>query len=442
MEVSMKRIIAVASAFVSCWPIWIMAGEPSTDPKPIPATRPEMKTALEALKQRQPRIPPQTSASGEASVGKYLPETWGGGGGLGGFGQSLGHSTRDRSGRIRDPRLDNLFTDASFWIVSRGNNCHYCLGHQELKLRAGGLDDNTIAALDSDWTVFDPRQQAVLAYARKLTLEPHLIGDQDIAALKLFFTDAEIIELSFNIARFNSVNRWADAIGLPQERHLGAEGEIKLTTPTNQQFQDTESIVVPTTRKPRPPLATLAQIQQGIATTRGRKSRVTLPTVEVAHRELSGTVAGREPYGWERALSQLSMNGKAQVRTWNTILSDDHLSPHLKAELAFISAVHNQAWYAAAHAVHRLKQLGAWPQDLNSLLDDEAEPTRGATAAYRLAAKLTTDPHLITDADIAHIRVSFNDAETAQIVHVICMANLLDRFSEALGLPLEDGIAE
>jgi alkylhydroperoxidase family enzyme len=420
----------------------MLAEEPSSEPKPIPATRPEMKAALEAMKQRQPRIPPPSSASGEANTGGYLPETWGGGGGLGGFGQSLGRSTRDRSGRFRDPRLDTLFTDASFWVVSRGNNCHYCLGHQELKLRAGGLDENTIAALDSDWTVFDPRQQAVLAYARKLTLEPHLIGDQDIAALKPLFTDAEIIELSFNIARFNSVNRWTDAIGLPQERHFGAEGEITFTTPTDQQFQDTESVVIPTTRKPRPPLATLAQIQQGIAATRGRTSRVALPIVDVARRELADTIGGREPYAWERALSLLPVNGKAQVRTWNTILSDDHLSPRLKAELAFISAVHNQAWYAAAHAVHRLKQLRAWPQDLASLLGEDAGSKSGVSAAYRLAAKITTDPHLITDGDIALVRVSFSDAEAAQIINVICIANLFDRFSEALGLPVENGISD
>jgi hypothetical protein len=29
-----------------------------------------------------------------------------------------------------------------------------------------------------------------------------------------------------------------------------------------------------------------------------------------------------------------------------------------------------------------------------------------------------------------------------QIVHVICMANMFDRFTEALGLPLEEGVCE
>jgi alkylhydroperoxidase family enzyme len=434
----MKRLFLFASAVVAVWVLQLWADEPSSEPKPVPATRPQLKAALEALKQRKLRIPPPTSANGPASVSDYLPKTWGGGGGLGGFGQSMNRTARDRSGRFPEPRSDSLFTDACFWVVSRGNNCHYCLGHQELKLRAGGLEDNTIAALDSDWTVFNPRQQAALNYARKLTLEPHRMGDEDIAALKPLFSDYEIIELSFNIALFNSVNRWTDAIGLPQERHFSAEGEIEFTTPTDQPFQHTQSVVIPTAREPRPPLPTFEQVQQAIATTRSRAARVTLPTVQVARRDLAGAIGDRVPYAWERALALIPVNGRSQVRTWNTMLSDDHLSPRLKAELAFITAVNNRAWYAAAHAAHRLMQLGAAPEDLTSLLNEKAESMRGIAPAWRLAAKSTTNPHLIADADITQVREHFGDAATAQIIHVICMANLFDRFTEAIGLPLEE----
>jgi alkylhydroperoxidase family enzyme len=435
----MKRLFLFTGAALISLVSRSLADEPSHEPKPVPATRPELKAALEALKQREPRIPPPTSPNGDASVSDHLPKTWGGGGGLGGFGQTVARGGRDRSGQFSDPLSDSLFTDACFWVVSRGNNCQYCLGHQELRLRAGGLEDNTIAALDSDWSIFNPRQQAALAFARKLTLEPHRVGDEDIAALKPLVSDAEIIELSFNIARFNSVNRWTDAIGLPQERRRGAEGEIKFTTPTDQQFLHAQSVVAPIARTRRPPLATFQQIEQAIAAIRSRRPRVALPTVEVAQRELADTLSGREPYEWERALAQLPVIGKTHVRIWNTMLSDNHLSPQLKAELALITAANNRAWYAAAHAAHRLTQLGASSEDLTSLLDEDekAESMRGTAAAYRLAAKSTTDPHLIADADITQIREHFGDAATAQIIQVICMANLFDRFTEALGLPLE-----
>jgi hypothetical protein len=40
------------------------------------------------------------------------------------------------------------------------------------------------------------------------------------------------------------------------------------------------------------------------------------------------------------------------------------------------------------------------------------------------------------------VREHFNDRETAQIVQTIAMANLFDRFTSALGLPLEASTAD
>ena len=48
-------------------------------------------------------------------------------------------------------------------------------------LRDGPTELDAIAALDSDWSQFDPREQAALAFARKLTLDPELVEDDDIA---------------------------------------------------------------------------------------------------------------------------------------------------------------------------------------------------------------------------------------------------------------------
>jgi alkylhydroperoxidase family enzyme len=361
---------------------------------------------------------------------------------LGGFGQINSRGAGDRRGRYPDPRLDQLFTDPCFWVVSRGNNCHYCLGHQELKLRAGGLDDDTIAALDSDWSRFDPSQKAVLAFARKLTLEPALVADADVAKLREFFSDTQIIELAFAIGRFNSVNRWADGMGLPQERNDGDEGDSMFTTPTSQQFQRTKSIVVPATRAPRLPMPTLEQTRESIAACQVRLPRVALPREEDARQVLSSVIGDRAPWTWERALAELPENGKSHVAIWNTVQSDDHLTPRFKAELAFLTAINNHAWYAAAHAASRLTRLGVSPAELTALIRGEWQPTDGAAAAYRLAAKSTNEPHLITDADFAAVRDGFSDQEAAQILQVICLANMFDRFTEALGLPLEISVAD
>jgi AhpD family alkylhydroperoxidase len=152
-------LVLLSAAF--CW-----AAEPSSQPKEIPATRSLAKQALENLKKREARLPlpPPTAA-------ERKPRTEGSGSGLGGGVVNNGRmrnlylpedlrSSNQRSGgqRPKDPHmtLDNAFGVELFWIASRANNCHYCLGHQEMKLLAAGLEESRIAALDSDWSRFTP----------------------------------------------------------------------------------------------------------------------------------------------------------------------------------------------------------------------------------------------------------------------------------------------
>ncbi len=198
------------------------AETPSNEPKVIPSNREEMKNALNALKQRKPRLPVPSAAEaaatntdarpspfGSVTNGRarkyYLPDAW--------FAneQSLGSTD---SKQLVDYKLKTQ----CFWVVSRGNNCHYCLGHQEHKLKMEGLTDDQVAALDSDWDSLDSRTKKAVTLARKMTQEPYAMSERDISALKPEFNDDQIIELVFTIARFNATNRWTDSLGLPPRR--------------------------------------------------------------------------------------------------------------------------------------------------------------------------------------------------------------------------------
>jgi alkylhydroperoxidase family enzyme len=199
-------------------------------------------------------------------------------------------------------------------------------------------------------------------------------------------------------------------------------------------------LVIPTTRTIRPPLPSHSEVKAAIEAARQRQPRVALASDADAGRALAGSIAARSPLGWERAISQTAGGGPALVGALNAIMTDDHLPVRLKAELALISALHNRAWYAVGHAGHRLNMLGVSAEQMAAVFDADASTEQ--SAAYHLAAKLTANPHLITDADIARVRGQFSDQETAQIVHVIAVSNMFDRFTEALGLALEDGVCE
>lgn len=101
------------------------ADEPAASnvPNRVPLTRPEMKQALEDLKQRSTRIPvPSLSEEEQAKLGdqadkfearlrlRYLP-----------------HEFQGKWSRDNDPNMSLTyeFKTMMFWIVARANNCHY-----------------------------------------------------------------------------------------------------------------------------------------------------------------------------------------------------------------------------------------------------------------------------------------------------------------------------
>ena len=128
-----------------------------------------------------------------------MPQSDGQGGAGGPGGQGLGGGRGAGGGGFgrdndSDNSLDYAFKVQLFWIVSRTNNCQYCLGHQESKLLGAEMTEDEIAALDGDWSEHKPEQRAAYTFARKFTYQPHLLNDADIDGLRKFYTDKQILE--------------------------------------------------------------------------------------------------------------------------------------------------------------------------------------------------------------------------------------------------------
>lgn len=301
-------------------------------PRPVPLTRPEMKQLIEDMKSRKPRIPlpelteEEKARYGDRAVGDisrlyesrlrslYLPagEGFGFGGGNRAAGAAAGNANagaaaaapRTGLGRNSDPSmsLDYPFKTELFWIVSRTNNCQYCLGHQESKLLSAGLKEEEIAALDGDWSVHTPAQRAAFAFARKLTYEPHRLSDADIDALRAHYNDSQILEMILSVSGNNAINRWKEGAGIPQSKDGGnfsrrtaegappdrpAEPQTYLT-PTPEKFQSALTRVAPVVNDPgtgeptkrtvceRPALESRAEVEKALEAARHRKPRLPL----------------------------------------------------------------------------------------------------------------------------------------------------------------------
>jgi alkylhydroperoxidase family enzyme len=401
---------------------------PSPQPKSIPKTRSETKKVLGSLKERSPRLPvPETvpggtnPASSNVINGRarryYLPESW---------------LQAERWGNEAQSKVSYELKTQCFWVVSRGNNCHYCLGHQEHKLKVAGLTDDQIGALDRNWELLDPRTRKGVELARKMTVLPFAISDRDLAAMKSEYSDAEIVELVYSIARFNSMNRWTDSMGLPQDSEMRGE-HIEFDSPTESKWDQGDSLVVagPDIVRPLPWTWDECQKQFQVAATRS-------PRVELVSNESAAEILKQDPSktnDWHRVIATLPAAGPEMVQAWTAMLSDTELDPKIKAAICWTTARCNRSAGSLSMARQFAKQLGISEQEMQ-LWDSRAQANLpvGLAKAIRFADKLTCQPTKITDADIAELRKDFSDRQTAHVIYTAATANALDRLTETLQL--------
>jgi AhpD family alkylhydroperoxidase len=128
------------------------------------------------------------------------------------------HITREQAQLTLDQTLRVLIEAR----VSQLNVCVYCL---HLHIREALNRGESQRRLDSltvwhESPLFDAREKAALAWADALTMLPATRADESVfAALKLHFSDLEIVELSFAISLANFWNRMAS--GFRREPEFG-----------------------------------------------------------------------------------------------------------------------------------------------------------------------------------------------------------------------------
>jgi len=457
------------------------ADEPVATARPVPRTRPEMKQFLEDMKSRELRIPlPELTGEQKAELGErsgsyesrlryhYMPA-----GETSVFGSRSGSA---RPGGTSPPTpardftrnadenmsLSYAFKTRLFWIVARVNNCQYCMGHQEQKLSAVGMTDDEIAALDFDWSSYPADEQAAFAYARKLTYEPHLITDADIEALEKHYTPLQILEMTLSMCGNNAINRWKEGTGTPQSSNgsmffaraqaLPADRPVpneSYLTPTSEKYQDTVTKLVPIqfdsagkatglAISNRPPLESREQVEAALAAARTREPRLPLVSEDEARSALGENAPSGPVPNWVRLIANFPNESRSRMRSLQSI--DDasgDLSPLLKAQVSWIIARQDRAWYAADVARDRLGRLGQTDEQIFALDGNWKEFTPAERALFRFARHLAASPIALTDDDVAEALEQTGPREVVQLINFVTSRAYFDRMTEAAGLPLD-----
>ena len=456
----------------------IMAAEPDETARPIPATRPEMKQLLEDMKSRFVRLPlPELTAEEKVQLGDraddyesrlrnhYLIESEGSAFGSRPRTTVAGASptaaaTRDfRRNADENMSLSYEFKTELFWIVSRTNNCQYCLGHQEQKLSAAGLSEDRIAALDMEWEAFTPAEQAAYAWARKLTWSPHAVTDADIGALRTHFTDLQILEMTLSVAGNNAINRWKEGTGVAQSQHGNRFFENASTTspkenlpidsfltPTSGKYQKKRSVVAAlaldadstSTRAlvGVPPVnETRAEVEAHLTAMSKRHSRFPLVGSEVTRSVFEKWMDAKITPAWMRLLANFPNESLRRIDSLvDRSVGEEDLSALDRARVSWVVARQDRAWYAVAHAMKRLQALGQSPDQIYALDGDLKSLSGAERANLIMARKLATSPITLADEDVATVVKLSGPRRATQLINYVTSRAYFDRVTEAAGL--------
>jgi AhpD family alkylhydroperoxidase len=461
-------IVAILILFCGLGRSPLGAAEPADSPRPIPLTRPELKQLIEDVKVRTPRIPmPELTDQDRQELGDradsyesviryaYLPQS-DSDRRRGQGGSRIGSRTRGRTDA--GEMLDYAFKTQLFWIVSRTNNCQYCLGHQESKLLNAGLSENEIAALDGNWSQHTPAERAAFAFARKLTYEPHEVSDADLDALKAHFSDLQILEMLLSMGRNNVLNRWKEGVGVPQRADEGgySRGEDPslprgtYLTPTSPEYRNLLTQVAPVTvdeqtGKPtskvlfaRPPLESRAEVEGILTACRTRQPRLAMVSPDVAAQRIPESVEVASPLPqWMLLMATHPQDGPRHIATFHSLEQEGDLSPQIKAQMSWIIARQDRAWYALGVAQRRLQELGQSQDEIDRLDGDWNEFTPREQALFTVAQKLAASPVVLTDADVARAVDLAGPRDVVQTVNYVANQSAFCRITEAAGLPLD-----
>ena len=459
---------------------WANATEPDETARPIPATRPEMKQLLEDMKSRTVRIPlPELTDEAKQQLGEraddyetrlrfhYLIESEGtafGGRTRTTNGAGAAGATRDfRRNADANMSLSYEFKTELFWIVSRTNNCQYCLGHQEQKLSAAGLSEDRIAALDLEWDAFTPAEQAAYAWARKLTWSPNAIDDADIDALRKHYTPLQILEMTLSIAGNNAINRWKEGTGVAQSQ-LGDRFFENAVTSAPKSTLPIDSFVTPTSgkyEKRRSIVAALAtdvdetstratvgvpaisesreQVEQQLAAMRARKPCLPLASVEETRVAFAKSVDAEATPAWMRLMANFPNESLRRIDSLlDRPVGDEDLSLLDRARVSWVVARQDRAWYAVSHAQQRLLELGQTLDQVYALDSDQSSLSDAERAILVMARKLATSPITLQDDEVAKVVKLSGPRRATQLINFVTSRAYFDRVTEAAGLSTSD----
>ena len=117
-------------------------------------------------------------------------------------------------------------------VVSKLNECDYCVAHHAPRLMDQGLSAAAMENILAEQVPgFDDVDMVVRDYAMQVTETPGRIRDAMHERLRAHFSEEQIVELTLRIALCGFFNRFNDAMGIEMEDGVEAEMIARTSAP-------------------------------------------------------------------------------------------------------------------------------------------------------------------------------------------------------------------
>ncbi len=187
----------------------------------------------------------------------------------------------------------------------------------------------------------------------------------------------------------------------------------------------------------RPALESRDEVEKALAACRKRSVRLPLVEEDKARELLPKDWPEGALPQWVRLLANFPLDGKSRILGIRAAEEKGDMKPLLKAQVSWIIARQDRAWYAAGEAKRRLKEQG-WSDDQIFKLDGDGKDfSEAERALFTVARKLAASPVVLTDADVAQALKLTGPREVVQLISYTTNRASFDRITEAAGLQLE-----
>ncbi len=300
--------------------------------------------------------------------------------------------------------------------IAQVNRSAYGVAYLSRLLRATGSDGDALLAKirANQVDTLTPADRLAIRWAELQTQDIHGMSDEEFRQLRGYYTDSDIVELTFTVCVFNYFARMVDGLGLPVEPWVLDAGAKPAAPPT-------------WTRDQVPPRVALISDQELAATREAGRAQTAAATAGPGLGMLNA----------QRAMLRVP----ALAQAWNDFGAangNSLVGREILLQVSFAVSMANGCRYCTMHQVVFLRRLGVDPTKLLAMEKDDSALNPREKTAVVFARKLTANASGVTDADYKALRAEFQEQGALEVLLQTCNFSFMNRFTDGLHLPSED----